>query len=396
MKKIVNNQTKKEIINDLFTKPSQGSTQLSRLLVLSITLSVVAGVISGLIGVTMILSGSLAKAPFFKAFTLETILPERQFIIRQQQDVTVAEDRLLSDLIVKSDPTIVTFVKQKIPNQTIGAVFTNSDVLGHGTILTADGWLMVEADVLSSQAISNIQVLTATGKIYEIDDLVADKLSQVSFVKIQADNLIVAPIVESFEFKTGETLVTLTRSLPSAQPVIDKINVRNLDETQTIQSTEELSRKINIIASRELKSAPVLNLAGEFVGLLSKTSAGTFKLIPVYHFMSVLPEVLKNSELRRPYLGIEWINLHGNTGLLNSIHQDQNKGVYIYGFNLDSPALAVGLEIGDIIRKVNDLELNGALNLSEVIQQHNPSDKIFLNVLREQEELEFEIILDAF
>ena len=392
-----NNQSKKEIINDLFTKPAQGSTEFSRLLVLSIVLSVVIGVISGLVGVTMMLSGSLANIPFFRAFTLETILPERQVIVRQQQDVTVAEDKILDSLIVKSDPTIVTFVKQGKSDEALGSIYKNSDVLGHGSILTADGWLVVLSEVLSGQAASKVRVITGSGDVYAIEDLVADKTSSTSFVKIKADNLMVTPIAENPEFKTGESLVSLTRSLPSGQLEVSKINIRNLDEIEIIQSSEELNREVAITASSQLVSAPVFNLAGELVGLVHKASNNDlYELKPAYHFMFVLPEILSGGDVKRAYLGIDWINLHGNTGLSDKIQQGLNKGAYVYDFNLDSPALVAGLEIGDIIEKVNDLELNGNLNLSELIQQHSPGETIFLSVLRGQEELEFELILEDF
>jgi len=97
-----------------------------------LVISVLAGLVAGLIGVVLILSGSLERVPFFQAFGLETVLPQRQVVIKQQQSVTVTETEQLLDLAQRLRPQLLTFVSLKPASSGISSVYTAEDVLGYG------------------------------------------------------------------------------------------------------------------------------------------------------------------------------------------------------------------------------------------------------------------------
>ena len=71
---------------------------------------------------------------------------------------------------------------------------------------------------------------------------------------------------------------------------------------------------------------------------------------------------------------------------------DITKGIYVAQISLDSPANTT-LRIGDIITKIDDLELTKMCDLRSYIYTKKPGDEVVLNVLRNNKEQQISIIL---
>jgi len=71
------------------------------------------------------------------------------------------------------------------------------------------------------------------------------------------------------------------------------------------------------------------------------------------------------------------------------------KGVKIGAISPDSPAKNAGMKKGDIITKVNEIDIKGLKQYSEVLKKFNPDDIIDISYLRDGEELAAKIKLKA-
>ena len=73
-------------------------------------------------------------------------------------------------------------------------------------------------------------------------------------------------------------------------------------------------------------------------------------------------------------------------------NSDVIKGIYIAQISLDSPA-NTSLRIGDIITKIDNLELTKMCDLRSYIYTKKPGDDVVLNVLRNNKEQQISVIL---
>ena len=71
---------------------------------------------------------------------------------------------------------------------------------------------------------------------------------------------------------------------------------------------------------------------------------------------------------------------------------DVTKGIYVAQISLDSPANTT-LRIGDIITKIDNLELTKMCDLRSYIYTKKPGDEVLLNVLRNNKEQQVKVTL---
>lgn len=359
------------------------------MLVIGLVISVVVGLATGFIGVGLVLSGSFSDVPPFNMFSLETILPERQVIVRQQQAVTVTHDQQVQDIVVKRKSSLATFVSL-LPESEDLAVYTNKDVLGFGFVLSSDGWIVGLDEVLADQKVDEVGVLI-NDRLYTIDSYEADPVSEMLFVKVPAEHLLVAPLNKQFDFVSGDNLILLTLSHPSGQVIVDEMTALRYSETPLVVSSESLGRDVVLdqVTGKTL-SAPVFDFSGEVVGVMRSDSS---LMRPVTYVVPYIDSVLAGKSISRPVIGIDWINLHGNVGLPDEVRKAYSKGAYVHSVDPKGVLNEQGIVEGDIIKSVQTIELNGGPNFSELIQQILPGEPVVMTVVHEGEEREINFVM---
>lgn len=81
----------------------------------------------------------------------------------------------------------------------------------------------------------------------------------------------------------------------------------------------------------------------------------------------------------RPYLGVRYII--------------RPRGAEIVEVIPGSPAEEAGLQVGDLVREVDDRRVSSPHPLAELLSLYRPGDRVTLTVERKGEELEIEVVL---
>ena len=76
--------------------------------------------------------------------------------------------------------------------------------------------------------------------------------------------------------------------------------------------------------------------------------------------------------------------------------RDLPEGAFILSVSPNSPAEEGGLRRGDIIIKIDDVNITESSTLSAVIANKRVGDKLTIRVVREDEELEISVVLAEF
>jgi len=262
---------------------------------------------------------------------------------------------------------------------------------GFGLIITSDGWIITDAlpKNLSSENISgNYVIINKDRQIYKIDQVVNDTLTPFSFVHVEgAKDFPVQQFAEN-EMSSGQMAIIATWA--GENYLTSVVGSR---EESLLRFSDDFSGELILadVSGQTLKEAAVFDLTGRTIGLID--SQGRAR--PISHFQAAIKSLLKNKDIKRPSLGVNYLDL----SLLAKEDNKHKKGALIYkgssGVSVikNSSAEIAGLKEGDIVIQVDNTEINENNNLTNVIQNYLAGDKINIDYWRGEERREVEVEL---
>lgn len=322
-------------------------------------------------------------------------LGDQGLIITNARNVTVQQDVKVDEIVNSASRSLAGIYKKQAPEKS-SLVFQPenfyklSDSAGQAFIISSDGWLITSLAIVKNY--NDFVLITADKKIYEIDRALADNLTPFTFIHTQARDLPVMKFADSSSIKSGSLVIAA--SWPGFSAVTNVVGYKNTGGL--IESSENFSRKLLLTdkLASEYRGAVLFNLAGEVIGLLNDKA----EVEAINNLNGAIRSVFKNKAIKRPSLGIYYVNL---AGLAETEKKDSRweKGAVIYNkekgtaIKKGSPAEKAGLEEGDIILSVNDITLNKDNNFNDIIQTFEGSQTITLSIYRAGQEKEVKVVL---
>lgn len=113
--------------------------------------------------------------------------------------------------------------------------------------------------------------------------------------------------------------------------------------------------------------------------------------MPINIVKPIIESFLKEDKFEEASLGI----FAYDKNIIPYLDESLNvtKGIYVAQISLDSPAQNKNLRVGDIITKIDNLELTKMCDLRSYIYTKKPGDEVTLNVLRNNKEQQIKINL---
>ncbi len=226
----------------------------------------------------------------------------------------------------------------------------------------------------------------ATVKGYDSDaDLAVVTVKLDALKEGTIDKIAMATIGDSNKIKAGDTAIAIGNALGYGQSVTvgcisatsREIEIEN--KTMTLIQTDAAINPGN-------SGGALLNSNGEVIGIntikfIDSTVEGMGYSIPISDAIPIVEnlisaETLSNNE--QGYLGIQGNDVTEEY----SVNFDMPIGVYIAIVADDSPAQTSGLCAGDIITKVNDLDIKGMERLQNVISSTKVGTEVTVTVQR--------------
>ena len=139
---------------------------------------------------------------------------------------------------------------------------------------------------------------------------------------------------------------------------------------------------------------PLINLDGNVVGITSVkiTSAeGIGFAVPINTVKPIIEAYLKEDKFEEASLGIFAYDKQIIPYIDSKI--EVAKGIYVAQISLDSPTLKSGLKIGDVITKIDNLELIKMCDLRSYIYTKKPDEEVTLTVIRNNKEQQIKVVL---
>ncbi|MBN2884538.1 PDZ domain-containing protein [Patescibacteria group bacterium] len=261
---------------------------------------------------------------------------------------------------------------------------------------TNDGWVMAiwpetVPEYLLSKASSTYVIIDSQKKIYEIDQVLFSTKNTGDFVffhLLNANSLSVKRLLSDAEIKLGQSLILSTSNQAF---VLDSLAKKNQDGLYL--SSDIYAQKVSLANNDQETSAFIFNLNGDILGVID--NKGNWLLSPAID--AYWRSLLRNNNLQKASLGVSYLDL---SYIINN-ESAPTKGALIQavsGSNAivkNSAAERAGLKLGDVITRINSIELNSDNNLSLIISTYNPGDNIIIDFIRGGESRQVEVVLGA-
>lgn len=262
---------------------------------------------------------------------------------------------------------------------------------GSGIVMTADGYIITNAHVVSSQTaniqIAKIEVILNDGTTYDAKLIGGDLKTDLAVLKIDTTGLTPAEFGDSDQLRVGDSVYVIGN--PSGleyagsftQGAVSSLS-RNIYMQQLDSEVEYIQTDAAINPGNS--GGAFINAYGQVVGISSaKLSAEGYEgmgfAIPINNAKDVIDSLIKNGYVSgRPKIGIEYKAVSETLAELNAIP----KGLRVYGVEPDSDAAKMGVQLSDIIFKMDGKDVYDSVTIAEALADKKPGDKIELTIYR--------------
>jgi serine protease Do len=260
------------------------------------------------------------------------------------------------------------------------------DSSGTGVVLEEDGVILTNQPVIEG-AIS-ISVALTDDSVFEGTVIGEDKSVDIAIVKIEAEGLQPARLGDSSALRVGEDVIAIGHALGLAGgPTVSKDVVSALGRTVN-QGADQLTDLIQTDAAINPGNSggPLVNGNGEVIGINTarlQSGEGIGFAIEINLAESVVEQLLHQSTLPPGTLGIRGIDI--TPALAQIIGLPVTRGVGIVDMQDAGAAQLTGLEIDDIIIRIDEEPIGDNTDLSKLMRTHRPGDVVSITIVRGQQ-----------
>lgn len=318
---------------------------------------------------------------------------------------TTYKGRMVSNNLPQRNPFSDLFGDDLL-NQLFGENGTNRQqrivpqrAMGSGVIISDDGYIVTNNHVVTGA--DQITVTTSNRKTYTAKVIGADPAYDLAVLKIEDKNLPFLLYGNSADTKIGQWVLAIGYPL-------------NLDATVTAGIISAKSRTLGLnrdrVGGRQLavesflqtdaavnpgnSGGALISPNGQLIGINSAIASptgyynGYSYAIPVDIVKKVVNDLIKFGTVQRGFLGAMFMD----AGLMTDEQKKNNNipqsadGIYITDLVKDGAAKLGGMQIGDIIRKINGINVTVGSELQEQLSNYRPGDKVTVTFTRDGKE----------
>ncbi|WP_136668763.1 S1C family serine protease [Flavobacterium sp. H122] len=255
---------------------------------------------------------------------------------------------------------------------------------GSGVIISKDGYIVTNNHVI--QNATELEVTLNNNKTYKAKLIGTDSKMDIALLKIDAnEDLPAATFGNSDQIKVGEWVLAVGNPYNLTSTVtagIVSAKARDLSN-QGIQSFIQTDAAVNPGNS----GGALVNTRGELIGINTMISSPTGSYtgysfaVPSNLARKIVEDLMEYGNVQRGVLGIEAGELNATVAKDRGI--SETTGVLVARVSKGTGAEKSGLKSGDIIKKLDDKNINTFADLTSYINTKRPNDDVRVSFIRD-------------
>lgn len=306
----------------------------------------------------------------------------------------------ITQAVQKVGPAVVTVVGT-IPGQmTFFGPTGDQTVSGSGVFVSADGYILTNNHVV--EGTKEVNIVLSDGTQEKAVIIGTDQYSDIAVLKTDGKVPAVATLGNSDKLDPGETVIAIGSPLGDFK---NTVTVGVVSATGRVIDTGNGYQIENLIQTDAAinhgnSGGPLINLAGEVTGIntliVRNTGSGDVAeglgfSIPINTAQAVAAQIIQKGYFSRPYLGISFQAINPDIAMRYNLPVQW--GAYVSRVAAGSPASQAGLQQGDIIVRMGEMEIDENHAYLNALFAYKPGDTITIEFFRDGKKLQAEVTL---
>jgi serine protease Do len=263
---------------------------------------------------------------------------------------------------------------------------------GSGFLVSRDGIIVTNNHVVEDA--TDVKVAFVDGREVDAQVLGTDPKTDIAVLKVDADNLL-EPVTwgDSDAARVGDPIFAMGAPFGLGGTVTSGIVSalgRNLN-SGPYDDFIQVDAPINFGNS----GGPLFNAEGQVIGVNSQIyspsggNVGIGFAIPAELAQSVVAEIVDHGSVERGWLGVSIQPV--TREIADSLGLDSDKGALVAEVAADGPADKAGVEVGDVILRFDDTEIDNVQDLTRAVADADSGDHVRLAAFRDGRERDLRV-----
>lgn len=269
--------------------------------------------------------------------------------------------------------------------------------LGSGVIMRGDGYIITNNHVVKDA--EELQVGLSDGRTFEATVVGTDEISDLALLKIETSDLPSISFGDSNSLRPGQWVLAFGSPLSEqlqntiTAGIISAIG-RFSAQGEGVHNYIQTDAAINPGSS----GGPLVNLRGELIGISSAIASqtggyqGIGFAIPSNTIAKITGQLIESGSVLRAQLGVQY----GETS--ESLQKALNLppgAALVMDVVPEAAADKAGIQEGDVIVAIDGRQLSNPLELSTLIGEMNPEDRVKVTINREGQLRDIDVVLGS-
>ena len=272
--------------------------------------------------------------------------------------------------------------------------------VGSGVVYREDGYIVTNNHVV--EGAGEVEVVFADGSREAAEVVGGDELTDLAVLRVDRNDLPVATFADSGGLTPGQMAVAIG-SPQGLQSTVTAGVVSGLNREFPARLSGGGQGALVDLVQTDAPISPgnsggaLANREGEVIGInvaYAPPGSGAESLgfaIPSNTAISVADQLIESGEVAHPYLGVSLGDLTPEAAERFGLQADS--GAVVAEALPGEPAAQAGVEAEDVVTTVDSEEIESSGDLLSVLREYAPGDTVTLTVLRDGEEVAFEVRL---
>jgi serine protease Do len=294
----------------------------------------------------------------------------------------------LSDIAARVLPSVVS-INVNLTTTDITGQPTIQQGAGSGWVIDPDGLIVTNTHVI--QSAQTITVSFSDGRTYPVQQVAADRITDIAVIKIDATGLPAVTVGDSSKLREGMMVIAIGNALgqglsvtagwTSRKGVSLTVPGNNGAPNITLFDLIEITAPINPGNS----GGPLINMLGEVVGITNAKLIATGVEAVGYAISSrsaipVIQQLIREGEIIHPYMGVLIQDVDPSIASVFNLAVDE--GAMITEIVPGGPADQAGLQPNDVIIRIDDTEITSAAEAVEAILSSEIGQEVTITFYR--------------
>ena len=269
---------------------------------------------------------------------------------------------------------------------------------GTGVVLSTDGLILTNTHVIAE--CDRAAVTLFDDSVYEAKLVGADSISDIAVLKIEAEGLVPAAFGDSTVLEVGDRVAAIGNPLGEEfrMTLTDGI-ISAIERGMNYKGHSMNLLQTNTAINEGNSGGPLFNMCGQVIGITNMKMMSSYSSIEGIGFAIPSSTVVKlvniivreGSVTGRPSIGI-------TVGAIPDEAREKyglpgSGGLYISAVSEGSDAATKGLRTGDVILKVDGVEVSTTAEISAMKEELSVGDTMTFTIWRDGEVFDVEIML---